>query len=86
MTGLASKMLVLSWLFIFILPCFISAVTVKFWSLRKAMCFVLYLFHEDREFSLGRDNCKISISGKLIFMGENFMLLLLLFRAKNIDN
>lgn len=50
------------------------------------MCFVLYLFHEDREFSLGRDNCKISISGKLIFMGENFMLLLLLFRAKNIDN
>lgn len=50
------------------------------------MCFVLYLFHEHREFSLGHDNCKISISGKLIFMGENFMLLLLLFRAKNIDN
>lgn len=35
-------------------------------------------------FSLGHDNYEVRISGKLIFMAENFILLLLLLGAKNI--
>lgn len=56
----------------------------KFWSLRKAIYCIYFMAEEGKGFSLGRDNYKVRISGKLVFMTENFILLLPLLGAKNI--
>lgn len=56
----------------------------NFWSLRKAVCFLLHLLHDGVEFNLGHYNYRIRVPGKLISMAKSFMLLLLLFRADSI--